>query len=167
MRELRVGDWPSIHEWSQLEDVYRYQMWGPNSPDETRGFVETAITESARSPRVRYIWAAEVSSLQVIGIAELRVHDSTSRRGEVSYIVHPDFWRRGYGTRMARWVIEFAFTELEMHRVEATCDPRNKASAAVLQKNGMQYEGRSRENLKLRDGWRDSDRFSILEDEWS
>jgi RimJ/RimL family protein N-acetyltransferase len=45
----------------------------------------------------------------------------------------------------------------------ATCDPRNVASARVLEKVGMTYEGRMRHTLLLRDGWRDSDVYSILE----
>ncbi|GLX06180.1 hypothetical protein Misp03_31070 [Microbispora sp. NBRC 16548] len=53
-----------------------------------------------------------------------------------------------------------------MHRVYATCDPRNTASAAVLNKLGMTYEGHLRHTMKLRDGWRDSAIFSILATEW-
>lgn len=40
------------------------------------------------------------------------------------------------------------------------------ASARVLAKLGMTYEGRLRHTQLIRDGWRDSDTYSILEDEW-
>ena len=119
MRELRLDDWPTAHEWSKNEDVYRYQVWGPNAPDETIEFVRIAVDESARTRRAQYFWAAEITSLEVIGVAELRVHDATSRRAEFSYIVHLDFWKRGHATRMARWVVDFAFTELGKVRVWA------------------------------------------------
>ncbi|MET9021423.1 GNAT family protein [Actinopolymorpha sp. NPDC004070] len=48
----------------------------------------------------------------------------------------------------------------------ATCDPRNAGSAALLRRLGMAYEGRLRHTMLLRDGWRDSETFGILEDEW-
>lgn len=166
MRPLLLDDWPSIHEWSQLEDVYRYQVWGPNSPNETRQFVEMALSDATIVPRSRYVRTAVNSDDRIIGIAELRLRDNGSGRADVSYIVHPTYWRRGYATKMASWVIDFAFVELAVHRVEAKCDPRNEASAAVLRKVGMNYEGRSREVLMIRDGWRDSELFGVLRAEW-
>ena len=167
MRALRFEDWPSIHEWSQLEDVYRFQVWGPNTSNVvTRKFVEVAIGQASDIPRTRFVWTAVNSDSQVIGIAELRLHDVRSGRAEVSYTVHPKYWGLGCATQMAGWVTEFAFAELSMHRVEATCDSRNAASAAVLRKIGMSHEGRLRENQLIRDGWRDSELFSILESEW-
>jgi ribosomal-protein-alanine N-acetyltransferase len=36
----------------------------------------------------------------------------------------------------------------------------------ILKKVGMTYEGRMRHTLLLRDGWRDTELFSILGDEW-
>ncbi|MEU2834488.1 GNAT family protein [Streptomyces lavendulae] len=58
------------------------------------------------------------------------------------------------------------FEDLGLHRIHATCDPRNLGSARVLGKLGMTREGRHRHTALIRDGWRDSDMFSALEDEW-
>lgn len=58
--------------------------------------------------------------------------------------------------------MQIGFDDQELHRVFATCDPRNTASAAVLRRLGMQYEGRMRETTLIRDGWRDSDLYSVL-----
>jgi RimJ/RimL family protein N-acetyltransferase len=52
-----------------------------------------------------------------------------------------------------------------LHRIYATCDPRNVASARVLGKLGMTHEGRHRHTALLRNGWRDSEVFSILDHE--
>ncbi|MEU8820710.1 GNAT family protein [Actinoplanes sp. NPDC048796] len=63
-------------------------------------------------------------------------------------------------------LLNLAFHTFGRHRVHATCDPRNLASARVLTKLGMTHEGRLRETLLLRDGWRDSDLYAILTHEW-
>jgi ribosomal-protein-alanine N-acetyltransferase len=55
---------------------------------------------------------------------------------------------------------------MDLHRVMATCDPRNLASTAVLTKVGMTFEGRLRHTMEIRDAWRDPSIFSILADEW-
>jgi RimJ/RimL family protein N-acetyltransferase len=88
------------------------------------------------------------------------------RQGELSYIVHPRLWGRGIATAAGRQLLEIGFGELKLHRIFATCDPRNGASAQVLAKLGMSYEGQLRENVLLRDGWRDSDLYGVLEQEW-
>lgn len=43
---------------------------------------------------------------------------------------------------------------------------RNSGSSKVLTKIGMTYEGRLRDALLIKDGWRDSLVFSVLEQEW-
>jgi RimJ/RimL family protein N-acetyltransferase len=72
----------------------------------------------------------------------------------------------GFATEVAKLLIEFGFRELNLHRIYATCDPRNIGSSKVLEKIGMSKEGRIREDLLIKDGWRDSLLFSILEQEW-
>lgn len=70
-------------------------------------------------------------------------------------------------TEAARLLIDFGFKELHLHRIYATCDPRNIASYKVMEKLGLTFEGRMRENLLIKDGWRDSLLYSILETDLS
>ncbi len=72
----------------------------------------------------------------------------------------------GYATEVSKLLIEFGFETLNLHRIFATCDLRNVGSYKVLEKIGMTKEGRIREDLLLKDGWRDSLLYSILEQEW-
>jgi ribosomal-protein-alanine N-acetyltransferase len=71
-------------------------------------------------------------------------------------------WRRGLGVQIARSLLTIAFDSMDLHRVVATCDPRNVASIAELRKVGMTFEGRLRHTMRIRDGWRDSSIFSVL-----
>jgi [ribosomal protein S5]-alanine N-acetyltransferase len=72
----------------------------------------------------------------------------------------------GYASEVAKKLISFGFLQFKLHRIYATCDVRNIASAKVLEKCGLILEGRMREDLLLRDGWRDTFIYSILEQEW-
>jgi RimJ/RimL family protein N-acetyltransferase len=158
-----MDDWVAVHDWARREDVCRYQAWGPNTPEETRAFVQTAVDEAAARPRIRYVYAVLLGS-RVIGIGELRRHGD--HQGEIGYGVHPVLWGRGVGTAVARRLLAIGFEELRLHRVFATCDPRNVASGRVLQKIRMTHEGRMRETVLIRDGWRDSDLYAMLEQEY-
>jgi len=68
----------------------------------------------------------------------------------------------------ARALLEFGFGVLGLHRIYATADARNVQSVRVMQKLGMHHEGTLRKNLYLRDAYRDTVLYSILEDDyWS
>jgi RimJ/RimL family protein N-acetyltransferase len=101
----------------------------------------------------------------VVGLGELRTRPSR-RVGELSYAVHHAYWRHGIGSRIGVLLRDVGFEMLTLHRIEATCDPRNAASARILRSLGMTLEGTLRANILVRDGWRDSDVFGILDTEW-
>ena len=155
LRRLEAADWPVVHAWSSRAEFCRFQAWGPNTEEETRAFVTRA------------------------GAGEVIVHSARFRMGEISPLgcirTRGDVVSaRRSGVRCCGWI---GFEELglhRIHRIQGTCDPRNLGSAGVrvcgsagvLGKLGMTYEGRLRHTMLIRDGWRDSEMFSVLEDEW-
>ena len=52
-------------------------------------------------------------------------------------------------------LIEYAFTELELHRLMANYRPENERSAAVLARLGFEREGFARDYLYIDGAWRD------------
>lgn len=66
------------------------------------------------------------------------------RRGELGYWIGQDYWNRGYATEASRAVIDFGFSVLGLHRIQARHMSRNPASGRVLEKLGMRHEGRLR-----------------------
>lgn len=167
LRELVIGDWPAVHTWSSRTEVCRYQPWGPDTPAETRAYVEGVLRAAAQRPRTEYTLGVELRETgRLIGAASLFVRSAPLRAGEIGYFLHPDSWGRGLGTEIARLLLRTGFERFGLHRISATCDPRNVASARVLRKVGMHHEGRLRHAMLIRDGWRDSDVYGIPEHEW-
>jgi RimJ/RimL family protein N-acetyltransferase len=167
LRELARADWPAIHAYASRPEVCRYQPWGPNTPDETVAFVEAAVASAEECPRRRYALAVALQGTdEVIGLMELYVRDVRSGVGEIAWVLRPEYWGQGITMESALALLRFGFDVLGLHRIFATCDPRNVASSRVMEKSGMTYEGRMRETLLIRDGWRDSLMYAILEHEW-
>jgi ribosomal-protein-alanine N-acetyltransferase len=164
LRPLTLEDWPAVHDWARLLDSCRYQAWGPNSEAETQSYVREAARLWHQHPQTSFPHAVVTGDGDVIGVADL--HLRGGRQGEIGYGIHPGRWGHGYGTAAATLLLELAFGEHGLHRVYATCDPRNTASARVLRKVGMRYEGRMRETVLIRDGWRDSELYAILDREF-
>ena len=63
--------------------------------------------------------------------------DPTTHEAEVGYFLEREFWGHGYATEAALLVMDFAFTTLGAEEVSAACDPRNHASARVMQRCGL------------------------------
>ncbi|GIF19983.1 RimJ/RimL family protein N-acetyltransferase [Actinoplanes tereljensis] len=152
-----------VHGWAKLPEMSRYQAWGPNTEAQTQSFVRESAALWHSRPQTSYPHAV-LADDQVVGIADLHLRGPSS--GEIGYGIHPARWGQGLAGVAAQELLRQAFTERGLHRVYATCDPRNVASSRVLIKIGMRYEGRMRETMRIDDGWRDSDLYAILEPEW-
>ena len=167
LREFAQADWEAVQEYACLPEVVRYMPWGPNTEGDTRDFIGRALAAQAATPRVTYelavIWR---ETGQLIGGCGLTVPSPTHRVGEIGYCLRPDFWGRGCITEAAGALLALGFQHLQLHRIQASCDPENTGSRRVLEKLGMQLEGRLRQNLQLRGQWRDSLQWSLLEHEW-
>lgn len=167
LREFEEEDWRAVHKYASQKIVSQYHPWGPNTERESIAYVNEAMYEAKINPRVRFAFAiVENRSGELIGAGELFIRSSSHREGEIGYVIHPRYWGSGYATEAANILFNFGFSTLKLHRIFATCDPRNKASEKVLKKMGMTLEGRIRESILLKDGWRDSLLFGMLEQEW-
>lgn len=166
LREFEYSDWVDVHAYASQDIVCRYQSWGPNTEQQTQAFVQQIIDDARRMPRTRYVFAmVEQGTGNMIGAGEMNIRSAADRSGEIAYIVHPDYWGKGFAMEAAGLFLEWGFDEYRLHRMYATCDPRNTGSAKVLSNIGMTQEGRLRDTMLLRDGWRDSLMFGMLEQE--
>ena len=153
LREFRLDDEVPVHRYGSDEEVTRYLTWGPNSPAETAAYLNEVVHKAAREPRTSFTLAVATLGGELIGVANLRFTDAGST-GELGYVLARDSWGRGYATEVARRLIVFGFNELGLRRITATCHPDNLASARVLEKAGLHFEGTIRDHLRVRGGWR-------------
>ena len=66
------------------------------------------------------------------------------RKIELGYWLLPAYWRQGYVSEALQLIIPYAFQELAVKRIEAFVETGNKASDAVLEKQGFSYESTMR-----------------------
>ncbi|HEX5985622.1 MAG TPA: NUDIX hydrolase [Nocardioides sp.] len=85
---------------------------------------------------------------QLVGNVEVRVKDD--RIGELSWVLYAGHRGRGYAVRAVRVLIDWAFEELDLVRIEAYVNNANEASKRVATRSGLHREGimRGREVLR-------------------
>jgi RimJ/RimL family protein N-acetyltransferase len=116
-------------------------------------------------------WSSVVRAIEVldctplIGLCGIAILHG-SEQGEIWYLVRPDQWGRGIAQVAAGQLLRIGFSELNLHRMFATCLPENPASSRVLEKIGMRKEGYQAKNLKIHNVWHDSHLYAILREEW-
>lgn len=160
IREYRPEDWESVHAYASDPEVVRYMLWGPNSEEETRAFVQEVLRAANDHPRTDYDLALVTKDgNQLIGGCSLVLD---GQNGEIGYCLHPAYWRQGYASEATRELIRWAFAKKGLHRISATCRPDNKGSAGVLEKVGMVREGHLREHLYSKGRFHDSYLYAIL-----
>ncbi|MCY4181006.1 MAG: GNAT family protein [Litoreibacter sp.] len=77
-----------------------------------------------------------------------------SQAGTLGYWVGKRFARQGYMREAIGALVHYAFTTLDLSRVEAACLPENEASRGVLEKSGFKYEGVAQSYLQIGGRWR-------------
>lgn len=164
LRDFVRSDEIAVHAFASDPDATRYTTWGPNTHDETRAFLDHVLAEAVGPRRDCFSLAAvERPTNRLVGSVQIEVESHEDRRGELGFVFSPVCWGRGYATEATLRLIRFGFERLDLHRVAATCDPANLASARVLEKAGMTREGVMRGHLRRRDGtWRDSLLYAVV-----
>ena len=74
--------------------------------------------------------------------------------------------RQGYATEALQLALGFAFKKLKLHRIEASIQPHNAPSIALVKRAGFACEGLARREVKIGGRWRDHERWAILAEEW-
>jgi ribosomal-protein-alanine N-acetyltransferase len=165
LREVSLADLTAIHELLSLPETDQFNTLGiPETTDVTAELVMGWLEENKSPERKSYIFSLDITdSHQFIGLMALHIGKSKYKKGEVWFKIHSHFWNKGYTTEALHRVLQFAFTELTLHRIEAGCAVGNTASKRVLEKVGMVQEGLMRKNLPIRGQWVDNFGFAMLD----
>jgi RimJ/RimL family protein N-acetyltransferase len=168
LREFGDNDADAVHAYARDPEVVRHLDWGPNTPEDTAGFLAVARTARDAVPRTAHHLAIVLKvGGQLIGGCRIEIRSAVNGNGDVGYVLARQAWNRGYATEVTRALLGFGFERLALHRIWATCDVENVASARVLEKVGMHREGHLRENVRRKGEWRDSYLYALLAPEWA
>lgn len=92
---------------------------------------------------------------QVLGGINLdNFQHGVSQACTVGYWMGAAFARQGYMAEALPAVVNHAFAQLEIGRVQAGCLPENAPSRALLEKSGFKYEGVAQSYLQIGGRWR-------------
>jgi ribosomal-protein-alanine N-acetyltransferase len=80
----------------------------------------------------------------------------------IGYFLDKKHNGKGYTTEAVKLIVDYAFSELKLHRIEAGVMPHNIGSIRVLEKSGFHKEGIAKKNVKINGKWEDHQVLAIV-----
>lgn len=100
------------------------------------------------------------------GVISLNTIDWLNYKTEIGYWLGAEFQGLGLITRACRAMIDHAFLDLELNKVEIRCATGNSRSCAIPQRLGFTQEGVIRQGEWLYDHYVDLVLYGLLSSEW-
>ena len=167
MRWLTDDDVPALYEIFSHPEVMRYWSSPPQTSIAEAQHLLERIHDAFHKQEL-YQWGiARKTDNRVIGTCTLLQLDTQNRRAEIGYVLAREFWGQGLMHETLTAMCNYAFTTLNLNRIEADVDPRNAASLRVLARLGFQREGLFRERWIVGDEMQDSVMLGLLRREWN
>ncbi|MCM2674417.1 GNAT family N-acetyltransferase [Alkalicoccobacillus plakortidis] len=100
---------------------------------------------------------------QLIGTIDLfQLYRGSLQSAMIGYFISHAHNGNGYATEACKLLVNYAFSNLKLHRLEAGVMPRNLGSIRVLEKSGFHKEGIARKNVRINGVWEDHQVLACL-----
>jgi ribosomal-protein-alanine N-acetyltransferase len=107
------------------------------------------------------------SSGAVMGLVNYHHREDWNRRVEMGFILARRYWGKGFMSEAVRALLKYCFLSLDMHRVEVTINPTNRAAIRMIEAVGFRFEGGPlRGRQQVAGEFRDVLIYGLLRPEW-
>jgi [ribosomal protein S5]-alanine N-acetyltransferase len=165
LRELEPSDAPSLLAMLTTEEVTRFISPPPTTVEGFERFITWTHHQRAAGQYVCFAVVPDGIDAAV-GLFQVRSLEPGFGTAEWGFAIGSMFWGTGIFVDAAEQVLDFAFTAMGVHRMEARAAIRNGRGNGALRKLGAVQEGVLRRSF-LRNGEHlDQALWSILDEDW-
>ena len=165
LRELQLSDAPTLFAMLSTEEVSRFISPPPTTIEGYERFIEWTHRKRAAGELVCFGIVPHGMSAAV-GIIQVRSLEKGFGTGEWGFALGSPFWGNGMFIEGAQMVLDFAFEQIGVHRMEARCAVHNGRGNGVLQKLGAVREVRLRKSFLKNGIHYDQFLAVILDTDW-
>ena len=152
--------------WMNDPQVRRYSrnMW-PLTLEEVKKWFEPTPDRQMKEFIVFTVYHKEAK--QPIGSIGFNHINWVSRNANVFLTIgEPEYWGKGIAGEASRLVINYGFTELNLHKIFAGVFTPNKRSLRAAEKLGFEKEGVLKEEMYVDGQYHDVHRFALFKRDW-
>lgn len=164
LRQLTARDVKFIYDLFSLEETNRH-VENPPVKDmaEAREIYELYCKPK---PHLFRLGIELRATGKLVGTLGLYGIDMENKRATLGYDLLPEHWGKGYMAEACSALLDYAFGEMGLNRVQASAEPENTRSIRVMERLGFTREGLARQLDFYKGAFHDDALYSVLSSEW-
>ncbi|MTT31412.1 GNAT family N-acetyltransferase [Terrilactibacillus sp. BCM23-1] len=162
LRKMKPSDSGSLFKiWSDPEVTKYMNIDKFTEETQAKEMISLLDKLSKKNKAIRYS-IIELKSNKIVGSCGYNILDFENTNTEIGYEIDKDYWGKGYAPEAITCLINYAFNELKLSRIEAKVEPENTNSIKVLKKLNFTYEGTPKKVEKSKGRLIDLSLYSLL-----
>jgi len=167
VRRFQDGDLATFVQYRNDPEVARYQGWDSIPEARAAAIIQEQQEIEPGVPGQWFQFAIELKEThQLVGDCGLSVLVQDARQAQLGITLARAHQGQGLATEAVNAVLDYAFINLDLHRVIATVDVENVRSAALMERVGLRREGHFIKNAWFKGHWSDEYLYAVLQAEW-
>ncbi|MCA1295448.1 GNAT family N-acetyltransferase [Paenibacillus sp. alder61] len=164
LSRVTVDDLDFISELECNKDIWVYEEYVESDRATVRAdYLEKMDSDTGYD----FVVTADIDGKhERIGLAQIWSYVDHRNSWELGFAILPSYQRQGYGAEATKLLLDFAFRQLQAHKVVGMCHCHNLKSVKLMERAGMRREGIFQEELLLDGQWHDQYFYSILDKEY-
>jgi len=151
LRQLMMTDTPGIFYLRSEPAILQYIGKEPAATiKEAEEFIELITNNIRNNDGILWAIVLKEDPGNVIGTICFWNLIKEHYRAEIGYALAPAYWRKGIMKEAILEVLEYGFTTMGLHSVEARISARNIPSSAILESTGFVKEAHFKEDFFFR-----------------
>jgi ribosomal-protein-alanine N-acetyltransferase len=166
LRKLGPEDVEDIFEYASDSEVTQYMSWDTHKTiEDSKEFINFTLDRYLRDDAGE--WGIILKETgKFIGAMGFPWVDKKNSRAEIGYVLGRRYWGKGLMPEAVRRVLQFAFNDMKLNRIECIHALPNEKSGRVMLKAGMTFEGIAREKMFAKGKYWDMKQYAILRSDW-
>ncbi len=166
-RRFTLEDCPVVFDYLGNAENMKYRS-EPKSEADSLDTIRWAISNAEKEECSIFVYAVVLKANDKL-IGEAVLFD-LGDKSEIGWTIHRDYWRKGYGTEIAKALLLLGFDMLGLRRIISECNAKNHGSHRIMEKIGMRQEARfvkaCQGTAALDREWCDVLHYAILAEEY-
>lgn len=167
VRRFQDSDLSAFLAYRNDPAVGRYQNWDTLSAPRAQAILQEQrhLEPGTPGPWFQFALALKGNGL-LVGECGLQVLLQDARQAQVSVSLAPVHQGAGLATEALTTVLDYAFINLDLHRVIAVVDAENAGPVRLFERVGMRREGHFVKDVWFKGRWSDDCLYAVLQAEW-
>ncbi len=167
LRRFQEADQAAFMSYRNDPEITRFQDWDSVSAPRAQGMLQEQKRLEPGVPGPWFLFALQLKdSGELVGECGLQVLLQDARQAQLNLSLARAHHGQGLATEALNAVLDYAFINLDLHRVISVVDAENARAVKLFERVGMRREGHFVKNVWFKGHWADEFLYAVLQAEW-